>query len=63
MDDSSQPPLKTLFAAAVGGFGGALLGVAAATSMMGDGDAANGQAANPATDTQVVEMAAADHDD
>ena len=50
MAEANQPPpAQTLLAAAAGGFGGAILGVVAATTMMGDGDANNGQSA---TDTQ-----------
>ena len=37
-EPSEPPPSQTLLAAASGGFGGAILGVVAATIMMGDGD-------------------------
>lgn len=63
MDDSSKPPLKTLAAAAVGGFGGAVLGVIAAGSLTGDGDngnSGNGQGSNQTTETEVVEIVAAE---
>lgn len=42
-EPNEPPPRHTLIAAAAGGFGGAVLGVVAATTMMGDGDANNGQ--------------------
>lgn len=44
----TEPPpsqLALLLSAAVGGFGGAVLGVIAATTMMGDGDNGDEQAA------------------
>ena len=61
MDDASTPPpSSTLLAAAVGAFGGALLGVAAGAMLLGDGDgngdSANGQAAIDAIDSQAVEL-------
>lgn len=44
-EPNQPPPLKTFIAAAAGGFGGAVLGVVAATTMMGDGDNGDNQAA------------------
>ena len=51
------PPRQTLLAAAGGGFIGAVVGVIAATSMMGDGDNGNSQSAlDPQQNTvEVVE--------
>ena len=46
MPEGSRPPLgATAVAAAAGGFGGAVLGVIAATALMGNGDDNNGQSA------------------
>lgn len=60
-EPSQPPPEKTLIAAAVGGFGGALLGVIAATAIMGDGDDGESQAALDAqkTSVEIVETAVA----
>lgn len=55
---SQPPPSQTLLAAAGGAFVGALVGVVAAGMLTGDGDGANGQAANEATETQAVEVVA-----
>ena len=38
VDVSQPPPSRTLAAAAAGGFGGAVLGVIAATALTGNGD-------------------------
>lgn len=51
-DESAPPPSRTAIAAAAGGFGGAVLGVIAATALMGDGDGGNGQAAVDPIDQQ-----------
>lgn len=58
MADESTPPLKTAAAAAGGGFVGALVGVVAATTMMGDPD--NGQAAVEPVQEQAEEVVVAD---
>ena len=44
-DESAPPPMKVATAAAAGGFGGAVLGVIAATALMGNGDGGDSQAA------------------
>jgi hypothetical protein len=49
--------MQTLLAAAAGGFGGAILGVVAATTMMGDADN-DTQAANEASEPPAVAMVA-----
>jgi len=57
-DPIEPPPAQTLLAAAGGGFLGAVVGVVAATTLMGDGDNGDGQAAvqpEPAAETMVVE--------
>ncbi|MEM8815993.1 MAG: hypothetical protein AAGE85_09205 [Pseudomonadota bacterium] len=60
MVGTSNPPppsrAATAAAAAVGGFAGAVLGVIAATSMMGDGDSQSATQSSQATDTQVAEV-------
>ena len=59
MADASQPPpSRTFVAAAAGGFGGAILGVVAATTLMGDGDNGDSQAAVEGRETQKIEMVA-----
>ena len=61
MDNPSQPPpSSTLIAAAAGSFGGALLGVLAASTLMGDGDSDGSSAANIDTETQKVELVASE---
>lgn len=60
MPGPNEPPPAsvTLLAAAGGGFLGAVAGVVAATTMMGDGDNGDGQAAltqEPAAQVLVVE--------
>ncbi|HNP35637.1 MAG TPA: hypothetical protein PKK10_07280 [Woeseiaceae bacterium] len=52
---SQPPPSRTALAAAAGGFGGAILGVIAATSMMGDGNASNAQSSAQPVDAAVIE--------
>tara|TARA_R110002049_G_scaffold18884_4_gene71669 strand:+ start:4111 stop:4308 length:198 start_codon:yes stop_codon:yes gene_type:complete len=54
-EPSQPPPSRTALAAAAGGFGGAVLGVIAATTMMGDGDTSNAQSAAQPADTQTIE--------
>ena len=61
MADESTPPLKTAAAAAAGGFGGALLGVFAASTMMGDPDL--GQAAAEPVEAQAEEVVVAGLDE
>lgn len=60
MPEASEPPppSQTALAAAAGGFGGAVLGVIAATMLMGNGDS-DKQATNSAGQEPVVEMLAA----
>ncbi len=53
-EGSTPPPWQTLLAAAAGGAAGALLGVVAASTLTGDGDDGDSQAANEATQTEVV---------
>ena len=61
MDQPSQPPpSSTLIAAAAGGFGGAVLGVLAATMLTGDGDNGDANARNVEAETPKVEVAAVD---
>ena len=53
MPDESAPPPSTLaLAAGAGGFGGAILGVIAATALIGDGDNGDSQAAVDPMDQQ-----------
>ena len=56
-ETNDPPPGRTLLAAAAGGFGGAVLGVIAATAMIGDGDHTNGQAAVNGQETPVAVVA------
>lgn len=49
-----------MLAAAAGGFGGALLGVAAATFLMGDGDNSGSHAAIEPQKVQELELVAAE---
>ncbi len=56
---SVPPPSKTFLAAAAGGFGGAVLGVVAATSLMGDPEGGNDQGANQVEETPATEVVVA----
>ncbi|MDJ0710896.1 MAG: hypothetical protein QNJ14_10915 [Woeseiaceae bacterium] len=56
-ETEQPPPSQTLLAAAAGGFGGAVLGVIAATAMMGDGSDSNSQAAVSGQETPVEVVA------
>ena len=61
MPDTSDPPLlRTAFAAGVGGFAGAVLGVVVATAMMNGGDDNNGSAMNEAAPE--AQVAVIDHE-
>ena len=64
MPEASEPPppSQTALAAAAGGFGGAVLGVIAATMFMGNGDN-DTQAASSIDPTSAVEMVAARESD
>ncbi len=59
MPEASEPPPPsvTAMAAAAGGFGGAVLGVIAATMIMGDGDN-DARVANAAAEQPAVELVA-----
>lgn len=57
MAEASKPP-QTAAAAAAGGFGGAVLGVIAASAFMGDGNDGNAQTLVQPEDAQTVEMVA-----
>ena len=60
MADASTPPLKSLLASAGGGFGGAFLGVVAATALMGNGDNGDGQTTGQAVPDQPTEVIVAE---
>lgn len=57
---SQPPPSQTLLAAAAGGFGGAVLGVIAATMLTGDGEGGNKTSAIVDTETTKVELVASE---
>jgi len=56
---NDPPPGKTFLAAAAGGFGGAILGVVAATALMGDADTDGDSQA--AAETPAAEIAVAEN--
>lgn len=53
-EPNQPPPGQTLLAAAAGAFGGAVVGVIAATALMGNGDSNDGQAAAHGQETPVA---------
>lgn len=57
---SVPPPSRTLLAAAAGGFGGAVLGVVAATSLMGEPEGGNKEATSQVEETPTAELAVAE---
>lgn len=57
---SVPPPSRTLLAAAAGGFGGAVLGVVAATSLMGEPEGGNKEATSQVEETPAAEIAVAE---
>ena len=59
---SEPPPSRTFLAAAAGGFGGAILGVVAATTLMGANDS-DAQAAIEASEVPAVAMVATEEVD
>lgn len=59
-DASTPPPGKSFLAAAAGGFGGAFLGVVAATALMGDANTDGDSQA--AAETPAAEIVVAETD-